>query len=321
MTRVELPHFRFPFTRSPDVLTNHVTNPVLELTADGYAQAGYAAATFARAAVPGYPYGIPELDAPWHGHGYSLHLRTLPPNSGNFTELTVATDVAAEPLAWPELVAGDTWRFGWHGYVENYTTVPGGRIDVFINWLGADEMGDWELVSQDTATLPAWGSGLGDRDFYYDSVVPEGALAASLAVRFYGDGGAPTEFDAYMSGFYFQKGAVFAYGDGDQDGWTWLGDEHDSASSRNVKVGVVEQDSAAHILGCENVLVRCPIGFRHDRPEYGIPWPEYHQAINVADIQSALQRQEPRSHSTVTEVEDLVAMARGERTVTVEVDS
>jgi len=56
----------------------------------------------------------------------------------------------------------------------------------------------------------------------------------------------------------------------------------------NGKVNTVEQGDPEHIMSRANVVVRCPQGFRYERPEFGIPWPEYHQRIDLGAIRSAL---------------------------------
>ena len=37
---------------------------------------------------------------------------------------------------------------------------------------------------------------------------------------------------------------------------------------------MVEQGTEEHVVACENLIVRCTQGFRDDRPEFGIVWPE-----------------------------------------------
>jgi len=63
-------------------------------------------------------------------------------------------------------------------------------------------------------------------------------------------------------------------------------------------VTFVEQDTAEHILSCEGVIVACPQGFRDDRPDFGVPWPEYRTRPSGEDIAHALRKLEPRSVAT-----------------------
>lgn len=57
------------------------------------------------------------------------------------------------------------------------------------------------------------------------------------------------------------------------------------------KVCVVEQDTEAHVLTNDNMVIRCPIGFRLERPEYGWPFPEFHPVpLDMAPLEEALRR-------------------------------
>lgn len=67
----------------------------------------------------------------------------------------------------------------------------------------------------------------------------------------------------------------------------------------NGRVNVVEQDTDEHVMACEHVIVRCPVGFRDERPEFGWPWPEFRTApLDVGELEEALRRFEPRSRAT-----------------------
>jgi phage baseplate assembly protein W len=88
------------------------------------------------------------------------------------------------------------------------------------------------------------------------------------------------------------------------------------------KVAVVEQDTDEHVMACENVIVRCPVGFRTERPEFGWPFPEFQNApIDTDALQAALERFEPRSRVTATEYADVADQAVRNITVEVEVMS
>lgn len=88
------------------------------------------------------------------------------------------------------------------------------------------------------------------------------------------------------------------------------------------KVACVEQDTLEHIASCENVIVRCPQGFRDDRPEFGIPFPEFvNIPINPSDIEDALRTFEPRGRANAREyIEAADAAVRG-ISIDVEVDT
>ena len=84
-------------------------------------------------------------------------------------------------------------------------------------------------------------------------------------------------------------------------------------------VNVVEQDTPEHIMACENVIVRCPVGFRYERPEFGWEFPEFRNELDLGALEDALRRWEPRSRVTASELMDLADAAT--REVTVEVES
>jgi phage baseplate assembly protein W len=68
---------------------------------------------------------------------------------------------------------------------------------------------------------------------------------------------------------------------------------------RNGSIAVLEQDTPAHVMSCENVIVRCPTGFRVDKPEFGWPFPEFETApIILADLEAALRQFEPRGRAS-----------------------
>lgn len=92
------------------------------------------------------------------------------------------------------------------------------------------------------------------------------------------------------------------------------------ARGTNGKVGVVEQDEERHVMSCENVIVRCPTGFREDRPEFGWPFPEFgNTPLNLAPLEDALDRFEPRGEANASEYADAANAAVRHIPVDVEV--
>lgn len=72
-------------------------------------------------------------------------------------------------------------------------------------------------------------------------------------------------------------------------------------------VNAVEQDTVEHVTACENVIVRCPLGWREERPEFGWPWPEFHPApLPLGPLQAALRQFEPRGNTSAVEYADVV---------------
>lgn len=86
----------------------------------------------------------------------------------------------------------------------------------------------------------------------------------------------------------------------------------------NGKAMTVEQDTVEHVMSCENVIVRCPVGFRVERPEFGIPWPEYRQDVQPGEIEAAMRRFEPRSNLRASEIRSLLDASQSEITIEVE---
>lgn len=70
-------------------------------------------------------------------------------------------------------------------------------------------------------------------------------------------------------------------------------------------VRTVEQDTEEHVMACENVIVRCPVGFRAERPEFGWPFPEFRTApLDLSELEAALRRWEPRGQASAQEWAD-----------------
>jgi phage baseplate assembly protein W len=87
------------------------------------------------------------------------------------------------------------------------------------------------------------------------------------------------------------------------------------------RVVVVEQDTGEHVVSCENVVLRCPAGFRLDRPEFGVRYPEYASRPDATDIVTGLRRWEPRSEITGSVARDFTDRAAAIVTVEVHVDT
>jgi phage baseplate assembly protein W len=86
------------------------------------------------------------------------------------------------------------------------------------------------------------------------------------------------------------------------------------------KVNVNEQDTIEHVMACEHVIVRCPLGFRDDRPEFGWPFPVFQNApLDLTALTEALNRFEPRGTATGHEYADEADQAT--RNITIQVES
>ncbi len=67
----------------------------------------------------------------------------------------------------------------------------------------------------------------------------------------------------------------------------------------------VEQGTTEHVDACCQMIIRCPLGFREDRPDFGWPWPEFNTTpLQLGPLQEALSRLEPRSVPGVEQYRD-----------------
>jgi phage baseplate assembly protein W len=78
--------------------------------------------------------------------------------------------------------------------------------------------------------------------------------------------------------------------------------------ARTGKVTVVEQDTHEHVNSCCQVIIRCPVGFRWNRPDFGIPYPEFPAVpFDDASVRAAIRTLEPRcSNVEITQWQDPV---------------
>lgn len=76
---------------------------------------------------------------------------------------------------------------------------------------------------------------------------------------------------------------------------------------------VAEQDSLPEILGCVEAILRCPVGHRDERPDFGIADQTFRQAgASLDDLSAALADFEPRAavELTAEEIADLTQRVR-----------
>lgn len=68
------------------------------------------------------------------------------------------------------------------------------------------------------------------------------------------------------------------------------------------RVAVTEQDSIEEVFDCVSAIIRCPLGARTDKPEFGVPDVTFSQRpIPTAGIKAAVQDWEPRAGTTLEE--------------------
>ena len=75
----------------------------------------------------------------------------------------------------------------------------------------------------------------------------------------------------------------------------------------NITAAVVEQSSFEDIANCVETIVRTPLGFRDDAPQFGFPSLELlEQPVVTQEVIELVQAQEPRATVLITEVPDVL---------------
>lgn len=84
----------------------------------------------------------------------------------------------------------------------------------------------------------------------------------------------------------------------------------------NGEIMEVEQDTIEDVRQCVHVLLRTPVGTRPLAPEVGVEDPTFSSSVDPAELQAALQDDEPRADITVTAAP---VDATGRQDITIEV--
>lgn len=72
-------------------------------------------------------------------------------------------------------------------------------------------------------------------------------------------------------------------------------------------VAVVEQDTYPDVANCVEAIIRTPLGFRNDAPNFGFPSLELmQQPIITSDVVQMVAGQEPRASNVITERPDIL---------------
>jgi hypothetical protein len=76
-------------------------------------------------------------------------------------------------------------------------------------------------------------------------------------------------------------------------------------------VATVTQDTPEHVMAQVNVVVRYPVGYLGDEPDFGIPWPDFAIApVDPQPIVDAIEAQVPDAAGIAfTEYADAVGAA------------
>ncbi len=71
---------------------------------------------------------------------------------------------------------------------------------------------------------------------------------------------------------------------------------------------VVEQDELDELAQCVEAIVRCPLGYREDEPEFGMDDQAFlENGIDSEELRSVIERWEPRADLLVeSELQDLM---------------
>lgn len=67
----------------------------------------------------------------------------------------------------------------------------------------------------------------------------------------------------------------------------------------NGHANVLEQDFVDEVANCCQVVIKCPVGFRIELPEFGAVDQAFTTAMDADPIVAALQRWEPRADAEV----------------------
>lgn len=88
-----------------------------------------------------------------------------------------------------------------------------------------------------------------------------------------------------------------------------------NASSVSLTVATAEQDSEEEILTCVESILRYPIGYRNEKPQFGLSDPTFTEGrIDPVEIEETIGRWEPRATldiaESLDEVDSLIARIR-----------
>lgn len=71
-----------------------------------------------------------------------------------------------------------------------------------------------------------------------------------------------------------------------------------SRSADGTTISVVEEGSTEQIMTNVQMIARCPVGYRLDRPEFGWPWPDMTMIpVDSQPLLDAINRFEPRARA------------------------
>lgn len=78
----------------------------------------------------------------------------------------------------------------------------------------------------------------------------------------------------------------------------------------NGRAAVVEQESIKEVTNCVEAILRYPLGFRDELPEFGAPDQVFTEGpIDTDELESIVHRWEPRAEALIEEQTDLLDAA------------
>lgn len=87
-----------------------------------------------------------------------------------------------------------------------------------------------------------------------------------------------------------------------------------------IEAMTVEQDELDEITGCVETIIRYPIDFRPELPEFGTPEQVFSQApLNIAEVANAVSEWEPRAQFDISTHIDVDQPTRDELSQTIRI--
>jgi phage baseplate assembly protein W len=295
----DVPHFAFPFVRPGVPTRNEVTNP----SAEGGTVAPWTANASPSTVV---------VDTSWSTRGKSsFRVQHTVPAGGAIKYCGISGVNAPIPVTPGQKIA---FRFDWKATKALASQISAAWALIRCNKVGG---GTVDITSISVMLGNPLVTGQSGTAVSAVGTVPDGVSSAFLIVYSPSSTAGDTfdmSYDAFAISF---SGSPAVYGDGNLEGWRWNGTPNASTSTLVRQLPLVEQDSTEHVLGCVEAITCCPVGFRIERPDYGIPWLDYRQTMAPDVIVAALREFEDRAAFAASATRDPVS---GDARVTIEME-
>jgi phage baseplate assembly protein W len=74
-----------------------------------------------------------------------------------------------------------------------------------------------------------------------------------------------------------------------------------ASQGESIASSVHEQDSEEEVMQCVELIIRCPLGFREEKPNFGVMDPTFRASEDlISEIETAILLWEPRAESALT---------------------